>query len=58
MSGCTGSDDTASSGGKPFAGQTLTYWATIQGTGPAQTKKTLTAEFAGMPFQIALKKAA
>jgi multiple sugar transport system substrate-binding protein len=46
LSGCTGSDDTASSGGKPFAGQTLTYWATIQGTGPAQTKKTLTAEFA------------
>jgi multiple sugar transport system substrate-binding protein len=46
LAGCGGQPASHATGGKSYAGQTLTYWATIQGTGPAETKKVLTAEFA------------
>jgi multiple sugar transport system substrate-binding protein len=44
LTGCTPSEGSSPSG-KRFEGQSLTYWATIQGSGAASTKKTLDAEF-------------
>jgi multiple sugar transport system substrate-binding protein len=36
-------------------GQTITYWATLQGTGAAQTQKTLGAEFAKFTKETGVK---
>jgi multiple sugar transport system substrate-binding protein len=45
--GCTNSSSsgTGSSSGS-ISGQTITYWASVEGTGPQQTTQTLTAQFA------------
>jgi multiple sugar transport system substrate-binding protein len=52
MAGCSGggSGDSGS-----VSGQTLTYWATLQGTGADQTQQTLTAEFQKFTAQTGVK---
>lgn len=38
-----------------LAGQTITYWASVEGTGPSQTTKALSAEFAQFKKQTGVK---
>src|SRR5579875_2112382 len=44
-----------SSSGGSLKGQTITYWASVEGTGPSQTTKTLTAEFKKFTAQTGVK---
>ncbi|GIH15844.1 ABC transporter substrate-binding protein [Rugosimonospora africana] len=52
LSACSGG---GSGDSGPVSGQTLTYWATLQGTGADQTQKTLTAEFKKFTQQTGVK---
>src|ERR1700761_1147634 len=44
-----------SSGSGSIKGQTINYWASVEGTGPSQTTKTLTAEFKQFTAQTGVK---
>jgi multiple sugar transport system substrate-binding protein len=55
LAGCSGGGSGASGSGGSVAGQTLTYWATLQGTGAGQTEKTLTTEFAQFTKETGVK---
>jgi multiple sugar transport system substrate-binding protein len=46
---CTSSGTSNTSGS--ISGQTITYWASVEGTGPQQTTQTLTAQFADFTKQ-------
>ncbi|MGH9067653.1 MAG: extracellular solute-binding protein, partial [Acidimicrobiales bacterium] len=50
----TTSGSSGSSTSKPTSGQTITYWASVEGTGTAQTTKTLKAEFATFTKQTGI----
>jgi multiple sugar transport system substrate-binding protein len=55
---CGGSSSSGGSGGGstgPIKGQTLTYWASVEGTGPQGTTQTLTAQFAKFTQQTGVK---
>jgi multiple sugar transport system substrate-binding protein len=54
LSACSAGGDSSGDSGS-VKGQTITYWATLQGTGAAQTQKTLTAEFAKFTKQTGVK---
>lgn len=55
VAGCTSSSSsgTGSSSGS-LSGQTITYWASVEGTGPQQTTQTLTAQFAKFTKQTGI----
>ena len=49
------SASSGSSGSGSLKGQTINYWASVEGTGPSQTTKTLTAEFKQFTKQTGVK---
>ncbi|MGH2908088.1 MAG: ABC transporter substrate-binding protein [Solirubrobacteraceae bacterium] len=49
-----GSSGSASSGGS-LKGQTINYWASVEGAGPSDTTKTLTAQFKKFTAQTGVK---
>lgn len=51
----SGNSSQAASGGGSLKGQTINYWASVEGTGPSQTTKTLTAEFKKFTQQTGVK---
>lgn len=55
VAGCSNSSSsgTSSSSGS-LRGQTITYWASVEGTGPQQTTQTLTAQFATFTKQTGI----
>jgi multiple sugar transport system substrate-binding protein len=63
LAACGGSSSKSGSGGQATAatgsgsikGQTVNYWASVEGTGPSQTTKTLTAEFKTFTKQTGVK---
>jgi ABC-type glycerol-3-phosphate transport system substrate-binding protein len=54
LAGCSSGGGSSGDSGS-VKGQTITYWATLQGTGAAQTTKTLTTEFAKFTKQTGVK---
>src|SRR6201996_859373 len=54
-SGTSASASSGSSGSGSLKGQTINYWASVEGTGPSQTTKTLTAEFKKFTAQTGVK---
>ncbi|MBO0821881.1 MAG: sugar ABC transporter substrate-binding protein [Nocardiopsaceae bacterium] len=57
VSACGGSSggSGASGGSGSTKGQTITYWASVEGTGPQQTTQTLTKQFAAFTKQTGIK---
>lgn len=53
----SGGSGTSGSSAQPASlkGQTVTYWASVEGTGPSQTSKTLTTEFKKFTAQTGIK---
>jgi len=49
------SASSGSSGSGSIKGQTINYWASVEGTGPSQTTKTLTGEFKKFTAQTGVK---
>lgn len=54
LAGCSSGGGSSGDSGS-VKGQTITYWATLQGTGAAQTQKTLSTEFAKFTKQTGVK---
>jgi multiple sugar transport system substrate-binding protein len=58
VAGAAACGSSSSSGGGASGstkGQTITYWASVEGTGPQQTTQTLTAQFANFTKQTGIK---
>src|ERR1700691_3261071 len=54
-SGSSASASSGSSGSGSIKGQTINYWASVEGAGPSDTTKTLTKEFKKFTAQTGVK---